>query len=339
MEGRFALVLGNAQHVKAIPGRKTDVKDSEWLAQLLRHGLVPASFVPERPQRELRELTRYRTSLVQERAREVNRLQKVLEGANIKLASVASDVLGASGRAMLVALVAGESDPAALAERAKGRLREKLPQLEQALVGVVGPHQRFLLAEQLRHLDFLAEQIGRASAEIEARLRPFAAEVARLQTIPGIKQRTAALLVAELGTDMARFPTDRQAAAWAGLCPGNDESAGKRRSGKLRPGNRWLRAGLVEAAQTLSRSTDTYLGAQYRRLVKRRGKKRGAVAVAHSLLVIAYHVLKDRTTYRELGPDYFDRRDRQATERALVRRLEALGNTVTLTPHGHEEAA
>jgi transposase len=339
LEGRFELVLANAQHIKAVPGRKTDVKDSEWIAQLLRHGLVKASFVPDRPQRELRELTRYRTGLVQERAREVNRLQKTLEGANIKLASVASDVLGVSGRQMLEGLVAGQAAAPALAELAKGRLRDKLPELERALVGVVGPHQRFLLARQLAHIDFLDASLAEVGAEVAERLRPFADELARLQTIPGVKRRTAETLVAELGVDMRRFPSDRQAAAWAGVCPGNDESAGKRRPAQARQGNPALRAALVEAGQAAGRSKETYLGAQFRRLAARRGPKRAALAVAHSILVIAYHLLKERTTYRERGPDSFDRRDRHATELALVRRLEALGNTVTLTPKPSGEVA
>ena len=330
LEGRFALLLVNAQHIKAVPGRKTDVRDCEWIAELLRHGLLRASYVPDRPQRELRELTRYRTSLVRERSAEVNRLQKTLEGANIKLAAVATDILGKSGREILAALVGGAADPAAMARLAKGRLREKIPQLERALAGRFGAHQRFLVARHLAHIDFLDESIGQVSAEIRERLRPFEADLARLDEVPGVGRATAEVILAELGSDLRRFPTDRHAASWAALCPGNHESAGKRASGQTRKGNRWLRAALVEAAQATARSRDSYLGAQYRRLAARRGKKRAAVAVAHTILVIAYHLLRDATPYRDLGGAYFDRRDQQALERRLVGRLEALGNKVTI---------
>jgi transposase len=315
-----------------VPGRKTDVRDCEWIADLLRHGLLRASFVPERPQRELRELTRYRTALARERAAEVNRLQKTLEGANIKLASVASDVLGASGREMLAALAAGATDAAALADLAKGRLREKLPQLERALAGCVGAHQRFLLARQLEHLAALDEVLERVSAEVAARVRPFAAAIACLDGIPGIARRTAEVLVAEVGTDLRRFPSAAHLASWAGLCPGNHESAGKRSHGTTRKGNAAVRAHLVEAAQAASRTKHTYLGAQYHRLAARRGKKKAAVAVAHSILVIAYHLLRDGTPYRDLGVRHFDERDRAAVQRRLVGRLEALGHKVTLEP-------
>jgi transposase len=333
LEDQFAVLVVNAQHIKAVPGRKTDVKDAEWIADLLRHGLLRASFIPDRPQRELRELTRYRVTLVQERAREVNRLQKVLEGGNIKLAAVATDVLGKSGHAILKALVAGTTDGAELAQLARGRLREKLPQLEQALQGQVGPHQRFLLAEQLAHIDFLEAAVERVNAEIAARLRPFDAAVARVQVIPGVGLRTAEVLIAELGTDLTRFPSGGHLAAWAGLCPGQNESAGKRRSGRTRPGSPWLRTALVEAAQAAARTQDTYLAAQFRRLAARRGAKRAAVAVAHSIL-IQVHVLLTRPQqdYHDLGGRYFDERDRQAIERRLVRRLEAFGYHVSLEP-------
>ena len=332
LEGSFTLLLVNARHVKAVPGRKTDVRDCEWLAELLRHGLLKPSFVPERPQRELRELTRYRTSLIRERTAEANRLQKTLEGANIKLASVASDVLGASGREMLTALVGGTTDPALLADLARGRLREKLPQLERALSGHFGAHQRFLVAQQLAHLDYLDEAIARLDAEIAERLRPFEDQLERLDTIPGVGRRTAEILLAEIGADMGRFPTAAHLASWAGMCPGNNESAGKRKTGKTRKGNAWLRAALVEAAHAASRTKDTYLAAQYRRLAARRGRKKALVAVGHSILVSAYHLLKGTATYRELGPHYFDERDRQAVERRLVQRLESLGYKVTLDP-------
>lgn len=330
LEGQFALLLVNAQHIKAVPGRKTDVKDSEWIADLLRHGLLRASFVPDRDQRELRELTRYRASLVRERSREVSRLQKTLEGANIKLASVATDIMGKSGRAILAELVAGRADVAVLAELAKGKLRTKLPALERALVGQFGAHQRFLVAQQLSHIDDLDEIITRVSGEIAERVRPCEDELVRLDAIPGVGRYGAEVLVAEIGTDMSRFPSDRHLASWAGLCPGHHESAGKRQSGKTRKGNRSLRTTLVEIAKAAARSRDTYPSAQYHRLAPRRGKKKATVAVAHSILIDAYHILKEGTTYHDLGADYFDRRDQAALERRLVGRLEALGNTVTL---------
>jgi transposase len=332
LEERFALVLANAQHVKRVPGRKTDVKDAEWLAELLRHGLVQGSFVPDRAQRELRELTRYRTSLVEERTAAVNRLQKVLEGANVKLASVASDVTGVSARAMLAEIVAGSTDATALAELAVGRLREKIPVLQQALAGHVGPHQRFLLAQQLAHVDFLDEQIARLDAEVAERTRPFEEAIARLDTIPGVSRRVAETLVAEIGVEMARFPTPGHLASWAGMCPGNDESAGKRRSGKTRKGSPALRRALTQAGHAAGRSKTTYLGAQYRRLAARRGAKKATIAVGHTILTIAYYVLTRSTTYADLGSGYFDERDRDGVRRRLVGRLEKLGYKVTTEP-------
>ena len=332
LEDRFQLLLANARHIKAVPGRKTDVRDCEWLADLLRHGLLQPSFVPARPQRELRELTRHRQALVRERTAVANRLQKTLEGANIKLAAVATDILGVSGRRILDALVAGTTDAEALAELAKGALRRKLPQLPQALAGRVGAHQRFLIAQHLAHLDFLEEHLAQVSAEIADRLRPVQDVLARLDTIPGVGQCMAEALVAEIGTDMTRFPSAAQLASWAGMCPGNDESAGKRRSGKTRKGNPWLRALLVQAAHAAARRKNTYLAALYGRLAARRGKKKAAVAVGHPLLVIVDHLLRRGTEYHELGPRGFDERDRHAVERRLVRRLEALGHKVTLEP-------
>jgi transposase len=332
LEGAFTVLVVNAQPIKAVPGRKTDVKDAEWIAELLRHGLVRASFIPDRPQRELRELTRYRTTLIQERANEINRLQKVLEGANLKLSSVATDILGKSGRAILDALVGGTAEAAALAQLARGRMREKIPQLEQALAGQFSAHQRFLIAQQLAHIDFLDASLERVSAEIAERLRPFASELERLQTIPGVGRRTAEILVAEIGVELTRFPSAAHLASWAGLCPGHDESAGKRRSGRTRKGSPWLRTALVEAAQAAARTKDTYLAAQYRRLTARRGAKRAAVAVAHTLLVMVYALLTQQVAYHELGGHYFDERDRQAVQRRLVHRLEALGYAVSLQP-------
>jgi transposase len=329
LEDRFALLLVNARHLKAVPGRKTDVKDSQWIAELLRHGLLKASFVPDRPQRELRELTRYRTALLQDRAAEVNRLQQTLEGANIKLAAVATDVLGKSGREILEALVAGDTAAEALAQLAKGRLREKIPQLERALAGRAGAHQRFLVARHLAQIDAFDETVAQVSAEIAERLRPFEADLERLDTIPGVGRRTAEVIVAELGPDLRRFPTAGHAASWAGMCPGNNQSAGKRKSGQTRKGNPALRTALVEAARGAARKRGCYLAAQYHRLAARRGKKKALIAVGHTLLVIAYHVLKRGVDYAELGPNYFDERDRAAVARRLIRRLEALGFDVT----------
>lgn len=328
----LTLLVVNAQHIKAVPGRKTDVQDAEWIADLLRHGLLRGSYIPGREQRELRELVRYRKALVRERSAEANRLQKTLEGANIKLASVASDVLGKSGRAMLEALVAGTTDPEVLAALAKGRLRGKQAQLEQALRGLMGPHQRLLLAAQLRHVDFLDQQIAQLSQEVETRMRPFESAPDRLQTIPGVGRRTAEVIMTEIGDDMDRFPSAGHLASWAGMCPGNHESAGKRKSGKTRKGSPWLREALVEAGQAAGRTKNTYLSAQYHRIAARRGAKRAAVAVGHTILVIAYHLLKNGTVYDELGPNYFDERDRQATISRAVKRIEKLGFTVTLEP-------
>jgi transposase len=332
LEGRFELLLANAQHIKAVPGRKTDVKDAEWIADLLRHGLLKPSFVPDRPQRELRELTRYRTSLVQERSAEANRLQKVLEGANVKLGDVASNVLGRSARQMLEAIAAGATaaDAAALAQLARGRLREKIPQLERALAGRVAPHQRFMLAQQLAHIDFLDETIERVSREIEERLRPFDELLVNLDAIPGMGRRTAETVLAEIGTDMRRFATASHLASWAGMCPGHDESAGKRRSGKTRKGSPALRHALIEAAHAAARTKNTYLAAQFHRIAARRGTKKAAVAVGHSILIIVWHLLDHCDPYHDLGANYFQTRAEPALTRHLVRRLKALGYDVHL---------
>jgi transposase len=331
-QDEVTLLVVTAQHIKQVPGRKTDVKDSEWLCDLLRHGLLRGSFIPDREQRERRELVRYRKTLIRERASEVNRIQKVLEGANIKLAAVATDVLGVSGRQMLEAMLRGEEDSQALAALARGTLTKKQPQLEQALAGRIGAHQRFLLQEQLGHIDDLDARIARVSAELETQLRPFAAELAALDTIPGVGQQTAESILSELGTDLSRFPDARHLASWAGLAPGNHESAGKRMSGKTRKGNRWLRDTFIEAAWSAVRTKGTYLRAQYHRLAARRGPKRAIVAVAHTLLVIVYHLLTTGEVYRELGGDYFDQRNKDALARRMVKRLASLGYTVTLAP-------
>ena len=328
--GGFELLLVNAHHIKAVPGRKTDVNDAQWLAELLRHGLVRASFVPDRAQRELRELTRYRTALIEERTAHVNRLQKTLETANIKLASVASDVTGVSARAMLARLVAGDDDPAAMADLAQRRLRAKLPELERALAGRFGEHHRYLVPRILAAIDFLDEQIADLDERVAELERPFADAVERLDGIPGVGQRVAEVIVAEVGGTVTRFPSAQHLASWAGVCPGNHESAGKRLGGKTRKGNAPLRRALVQAAHAAARARQTYPGEQYRRLAGRRGKKRAAVAVAHTILVIAYHLLARNSTYTDLGPDHFDRRDADALERQLVKRLERLGNKVTL---------
>jgi transposase len=332
LEGSFTLLLVNARHIKAVPGRKTDVRDCEWIADLLRHGLLQASFVPDREQRELRELTRYRTTMVRERTAEANRLQKTLEGANIKLASVATDILGVSGRQMLAALSAGVTDPAALADLARGSLRNKIPQLERALTGRMDAHQRFLIAQQLAHIDFLEAAIAQVSAEIAARLADVEDAIARLDTIPGVGRHVAEALVAEIGSDMSRFPTAHHLASWAGMCPGNHESAGKRQSGRTRKGSPWLRALLVQAAHAAARKKGTYLAALYHRLAARRGRSRAAVAVGHAILTIVYHLLRRGTEYLDLDPRRLEECDRPALERRLVSRLESFGYTVLLQP-------
>ena len=331
LEGSFELLVVNAQHMKAVPGRKTDVKDAEWIADLLRHGLLRPSFIPSRPERELRELTRYRTSLLQERAAEVNRLQKVLEGANIKLASVATNVVGFSGRAMLAAMVAGEYEVEAVAGLARGKLRNKIGALREALEGRLQPHQRFMLAAQLRHIDSLDSLIEEVSGEVERRLATLRAELKRLSTIPGVSTRISQAMLSEMGADMGRFASAGHLASWVAICPGHDESAGKSRSGRTRKGSPWLRSALVQAAKAAGR-TQTYLGAQYRRIAARRGANRAAVAVAHSIIVIAYYMLKRGEDYRDLGGNYFDDRQHDQVKRRLTRRLEALGYSVQLTP-------
>jgi transposase len=332
LHDRFEVLIVNAQHMKAVPGRKTDVKDAAWIAELLQHGLLRGSFIPPQEQRELRDLTRHRTTLVQERSRVIQRVQKVLEDANIKLASVATNILGLSARAMLAAILDGTTDPATLTELAQGKLRAKHTQLAQALSGLVTAHHRFLLSELLSQIDYLDEAITRVSDAIAEHLREQETVVTLLDTIPGVSRRTAEIFLAEVGSDMSRFPTANQLASWAGMCPGNHESAGKRKSGRTRKGSPWLRQALVEAAHGAARSKKTYIGAQYRRLAARRGKKKAAVAVGHTILVIAYHIITRQQPYQELGPNYFDQRNQQRVERQLVRRLERLGYLVDLKP-------
>jgi len=330
-EGR-TIILVNAQHMKAVPGRKTDVKDSEWLADLLRHGLLKASFINPKPIRELRDLTRYRKTLVQERSQEVNRLQKLLEGANIKLAAVATDVLGKSGRDMLEAVMGGEQDAQALAALARGRLRAKLPDLRLALEGRVQAHHRFLLQRILAHIDFLEQSIAQVEHEIAQHLSPFEEAMDLVQSIPGLQATTSAGILAEIGADMTRFPSEKHLASWAGVCPGNKQSAGKRLSGKTTQGNTHLQALLGEAAWAAARTKGTYLSAFYHRIARRRGKKKAIVAQEHKLLVIIYHVLLTKKPYSDLGADYFDQREKTRLERHHIQRLEHLGYTVTLTP-------
>lgn len=331
LEDSFTILLVNAAHIKAVPGRKTDVRDCEWIADLLAHGLLKGSFIPPDSIRDLRDLTRYRKSLIDERAREVNRLHKLLESANIKLTAVATDVMGVSAQAMLAALLEGTNDPDVLANLARGKLRSKLPELKQALLGRFRTHHRVMLGAILTHIEFLDAAIDDITTEVAVRTLPFTKEIELLDGIPGIDRRTAEVVISEIGLDMGRFPSDRHLASWAGLCPGNNESAGKRKSGKTRKGNIWLRRGLIQAAQSCIR-TDTYLGAQYHRLVPRRGKHKAVTAVAHSILVIIYHVLNDKVPYRELGPDHFSRISRTHVERHHIKRLESLGYKVHLEP-------
>lgn len=332
LEGHFELLLVNAQHVKAIPGRKTDRGDAAWLAELLQHGLVKSSFVPPPPIRELRDLTRYRVTLAQECNRIANRIPKVLEDPNIKLASVATDALGASGRAMLKAIIAGEQDSEKLAEMSRGLLRRKRPELRQALEGRVSDHHRFLLRELMEHLEFIESKMSRLEQEIEERLRPFEETIERLRTVPGIDRISAGGIISEIGLDMEQFPDEAHLASWAGLCPGNWESAGKRKSGRIRKGNAWLRRHLCQSAWGVSTKQNNYLSALFPRLAARRGVKRATIAVAHALLGIVYHILKRPVVYHELGPDYFDQLNPERSRRKLVKRLEALGFRVSLEP-------
>ena len=325
LEASFTVWVVNARHIKTVPGRKTDVKDAEWIADLLKHGLLRPSFIPDRSQRELRELVRYRRSLVQERSREANRIQKVLEGANIKLGSVAADVLGVSGRMMLTALAEGEENPGVLADMAKGRLREKLDALEEALEGVVGPHQRFMLATQLRRLSTLDADVETLDAEVARRVGPHRDVLEMVDTIPGVGRRTAETIVAEMETDMDRCATPGHLASWAGVSPGNNRSAGKSKRSPTKKGNSSLKSALVEAARAAAR-TKTYLGAQYHRLARRIGANKAAMAVAHSIAVILHSVIKNKVPFVDLGHNYFEERDKTAIARRAVRQLERLGH-------------
>jgi transposase len=329
----IGLMLVNARHIKNVPGRKTDVKDCQWIAKLLAAGLLSPSFVPERPQRELRDLTRQRVQLIQDKTRAANRLQKVLEDANIKLASVASDVLGVSGRDMLRAIISGNLTAVQMAELARMQLRKKIPQLTEALQGRVTPHHRFMLGEALDHVEQLEKQIRRFDNRIEEVMNPLEqAAVKMIDEVPGFDHRAAQNLIAEIGTDMTRFPSSGHLASWAGMCPGNNESAGKRRSGRTNEGNKWIRRTLTQSAWAGSRTRASYFYAQFGRISRRRGPKRAIIAVGHSQLCAVYQMLKQNKTFRDLGADYFDNRDSERLKRKLVARLERLGCKVTVEP-------
>ncbi len=332
LEGHMELLLVNARHIKTVPGRKTDVKDCQWIAQLMQYGLLKASFVPSPEVRQWRDLTRHRTKLVDQHTAVVNRLHKVLEDGNIKLSMVISDIMGVSGRRMLRALASGESDPKVLAALGDNRLRATPEALQESLLGHVQEHHRFMLDTLLDQVEFLEQQMARLDDRIKEKMSPFEAAINRLDTIDGIDQRGAQNLLAELGPDMAQFPSADHLSSWAGMSPGNDESAGKRRSGKTPKGNKWIRRTLTQAAWAATKRKGGYMAAQYRQLAARRGKKRAIVALGHTILVVAYHMLKDESDYCDLGSDYFEHRRRDRTAQHLVSRLEGLGYEVELKP-------
>mgnify|MGYP005755480437 CR=1 FL=1 len=329
LESSIETYVVNAQHIKQVPGRKTDVKDAEWIAELLKHGLLKPSFIPNREQRELRELVRYRRSLIDERAREANRIQKVLEGANIKLSSVATDVLGVSGRLIIRQLIKGEANPEVLAELAKTKLRKKMDLLKRSLIGLIGSHQKFLLQSQLDHIEYLEQQIKDLDKEINERLMEHEEDIERLDTIPGIAVQTAQQILAEVGPDMSRFPSAAHLAAWAGMAPGQNESAGKKKTARTRDGNKYLRSALVEAASAAIRKKDCYLAAKYRRLKRRRGTQKAKVAIAHQILVIAYQLLTRKEDYKELGSEHYDSKALELKKRRAMNHLIKLGYEIT----------
>jgi transposase len=332
LEGRFNILLVNARHIKNVPGRKTDVKDCQWIAHLLQSGLLKGSFIPERTQRELRDLTRHRTKLVDQRASVVNRVHKVLEDANIKLGAVATDVMGKSGKDMIRALIEGEKDSAEMADLARRQLRGKIPQLRLALEGHVTDHHRFMLGQLMDQLDYLDRQIDLFSQRIEEVSRPFAGAIEEVMRLPGFEKRAAENVIAEIGCNMDQFPSVNHLSSWAGICSGSNESAGKRKSGKTTKGSKWLRSTLAQAAWAASKKKNSYFHAQYGRLAGRRGKKRAVIAVAHSLLTVIYHVLKDHVDYEDLGRDYFDKLNSKRLVPYLVNRLKNMGYEVNLTP-------
>jgi transposase len=332
LEPQFEIVLANAFHIKQVPGRKTDVKDCEWIAQLLMHGLIRSSYIPELPIREVRDLVRSRSKLVHDRQAVINRMHKVLQDANIKLTSVASDIMGASGRRMLMALINGQTDPAQLADLAKASLRNKIPELQRALEGNFTGHHRFLLGQLMRQSSFLEAEIKAFGDRIEEVSPPFQKELDLLLTIPGVQLKTAQNLVAEIGIDMTQFPSAEHLASWAGMCPGNSESAGKRKTGKTPGGNRWLKSFLTEAAWAATRCQNSYYRALFQRLVGRRGKKRALVAVAHAMLVAIYHMFTNNVAHQDLGIDYFSRMDAKRLTRYYSKKLERMGYAVTITP-------
>jgi transposase len=332
LETNLSVYIVNAQHIKQVPGRKTDVKDAEWIAELLKHGLLKPSFIPNREQRELRELVRYRRSLIDERSREANRIQKVLEGANIKLGAVATDVLGVSGRLILRDLISGNTNAKVLAQHSKGTLRKKIPLLERSLDGLVGPHQRKMLQTQLDHIEFLEKQIEDLSQEIDTRMAPFEEDIVLLDSIPGIGRATAQHLLAEIGPDMGRFGGADRLTSWAGMAPGQNESAGKKRNTRTRDGNKYLRHALVEAATSATRKKDTYLYAKYQRLKFRRGPKKARVAIARTLLVIMYHLLTKKEMYKERGANQYNQQALEAKKQKAIKSLQRLGFVVDLSP-------
>jgi transposase len=332
LEGELEIVVANAQHVKKVPGRKSDVKDAEWLAELLCHGLLRSSFVPPKPIRELRDLTRYRRKLVESQTAERNRMLKLLETANIKLSSVVCDVFGVSGQLMVQALLKGKASPQEMAQLAKGRLRKRIADLEPALEGKLQPHHRFLLKLQLDRLQAVEEDLTTLERHIQEKLQPYAAQLALLQEIPGVDWTLAAVIIAELGVDMSVFDSVSQLASWAGVCPGTNESAGKRKSSRVPKGNVYLKTGLVEAANAASRAKGTYLRDKFYRLKARRGYKRATMAVAHKILVAIYHMFSQQVSYNDLGDLYLDKLNKNHLTRNLVHRLERLGYVVTLTP-------
>ena len=334
LETKLSLLVANAEHIKAVPGRKTDVKDAEWIAELVRHGLVRASFIPERDQRDLRELTRYRTALTQDRSRAVNRLQKTLEGANIKLAAVLSDIMGVSGQRILDALLAGEDDPELMADLAHWRVQTKRQELEQSLMGKLSGRLRFVVKQQLRQIRSLDAQIEACDAEVEQEMRPFEAEIVRLDAIPGIASSGAENHLAETGTYLSRWSTVAQFVAWSGLCPGNKASGGKRKRARARKGNPWLKRALTEAAWAAGRKRNSYLAARFRQLAARIGFKRAIVAVGREILTIIYYLITRKRDYQDLGVSYLEERDRLAIQKRAVRQLQNLGYQVNLTASG-----